>query len=324
MKKYMTRKNIRRLAAVVTTLLLVLAFLGPLFNARYPEYTDIIADLVDKPKTDLNNLFIYMMNESLPVGSVYMTTDPGLSTAGDMINHFGGVWVEWGQGCVPVGVDPGDPDFHFGVNIGKLNDTTGVEYNFSSLDLTPDGGMSIEPGKMTYVNDGSVTFAAGNIVATLKGSQNFTTPTNITLGTGHIPQHTHGITTWGFYENADYGTARGRDVVHAGSPDYATPGPSWGAEVLNNRTNMGAVTAFAVPATFTLANNFKLPDAGFTKPEIDYTPTEVIYTAHEVLSESYTATSTESKVTVKDSTVQPYVTCYMYVRTELALLDDWA
>lgn len=41
-----------------------------------------------------------------PVGSIYMSVsnvNPSLL--------FGGTWVAWGAGCVPVGVDPNDSDF---------------------------------------------------------------------------------------------------------------------------------------------------------------------------------------------------------------------
>ena len=42
-----------------------------------------------------------------PVGSIYMSADP----VNPGILH-GGTWEAWGQGRVPVGVDPGDADFN--------------------------------------------------------------------------------------------------------------------------------------------------------------------------------------------------------------------
>ena len=45
-----------------------------------------------------------------PVGSIYMSAT--LSTASQVQNQFGGTWVAWGSGQVPVGVDTSQTEFN--------------------------------------------------------------------------------------------------------------------------------------------------------------------------------------------------------------------
>lgn len=54
-----------------------------------------------------SDMWAYIRNLVYPVGSIYMSvnnTNPG--------TLFGGTWVAWGSGKVPVGVDTSDADFN--------------------------------------------------------------------------------------------------------------------------------------------------------------------------------------------------------------------
>lgn len=58
----------------------------------------------DKSKVDIKTL---VLDTFYPVGSIYMSvnsTNPG--------TLFGGTWVRWGSGKVPVGVDTDDSSFN--------------------------------------------------------------------------------------------------------------------------------------------------------------------------------------------------------------------
>lgn len=57
-------------------------------------------------KIDMSSIFTRIY----PVGSIYATTT--MSAPEQVTNAFGGTWVAWGKGRVPVGVDPSDEDFN--------------------------------------------------------------------------------------------------------------------------------------------------------------------------------------------------------------------
>lgn len=50
-----------------------------------------------------------VLNYLYPVGSIYMSAT--MSTVEQVQTAFGGTWVAWGAGRVPVGVDTSDTDF---------------------------------------------------------------------------------------------------------------------------------------------------------------------------------------------------------------------
>lgn len=50
-----------------------------------------------------------VLNYLYPVGSIYMSAT--MNTASQVMAAFGGTWVAWGAGRVPVGVDTADTDF---------------------------------------------------------------------------------------------------------------------------------------------------------------------------------------------------------------------
>jgi hypothetical protein len=50
-----------------------------------------------------------VLNYLYPVGSIYMSAT--MSTVAQVQTAFGGTWVKWGAGRVPVGVDPNDTSF---------------------------------------------------------------------------------------------------------------------------------------------------------------------------------------------------------------------
>ena len=60
---------------------------------------------------DKNGELRNILNFVHPVGSIYMTTD-----SRNPATLFGGTWVRWGEGRVPVGVSADDSDFN---TVGK-------------------------------------------------------------------------------------------------------------------------------------------------------------------------------------------------------------
>ena len=76
------------------------------FMNNSPKHMKAIADKAEKLLTSLDSKVKEMLLLVYPVGSIYMSnksTNPS--------SLFGGTWVEWGKGRVPVGVNTSDSNF---------------------------------------------------------------------------------------------------------------------------------------------------------------------------------------------------------------------
>lgn len=78
---------------------------------------------VPELETKYNELNSTLFNKIFPIGSIYMSvsnTNPS--------EYFGGTWVQWGSGRVPVGVDPMQSEFN---NVEKTGGTKTVDLSHS-------------------------------------------------------------------------------------------------------------------------------------------------------------------------------------------------
>jgi len=131
-----------------------------------------------------------------PVGSIYMSVDstnPG--------TKFGGTWVEWGSGQVPIGVDTLDSDFN------TIEKTGGVKTSSaSSSGATTTGGTGLTLDQMprhyhyTATSAGtSISFPAWAIIASTSTGNAIVSRDATTTGqvvghstyTGNGASHTH-------------------------------------------------------------------------------------------------------------------------------------
>lgn len=91
-----------------------------------------------------------------PIGSIYMSTT--MSTAAQVATAFGGTWVAWGAGKVPVGVDTSDTDFDSVEETGgeKTHTLTITEIpaHTHALMNVDTGSGSIGKRSGTYYNGG--------------------------------------------------------------------------------------------------------------------------------------------------------------------------
>jgi len=323
MKKYVTNKNIKRSIIIITALTvaaLMIPYAGA-FGGFAGQVPGVVTGLGNSTAfTDVDNLFIYMLNESLPVGSIYMTMD--IDTAGGMEAQFGGSWEVWGQGRVPVGADLSDLDFLPGMEGGSLPSAAST-YSIDSLTLTQTGNVSITPGSLERINDGSALFV-GDVEAGLLGTQDFIS-NNILLDSGHIPLHTHDYTIWQAHNNRGAGSGGSNHTIadpRSGTAvNLGASSGNWSITVRDNRLNkdgssIGPLVHFNVEATFDLSRYA----APFANPGFTYVPPEVEYVAHTIDNENLTASGTGT-VSFADDTVQPYMTVFMYKRTALAELN---
>lgn len=72
-----------------------------------------------------------------PVGSIYMSAT--MSTVEQVQTAFGGTWVKWGAGRVPVGVDPNDTSFD------TVEETGGEKTHKLTIDEMPSHNHTIVP-----------------------------------------------------------------------------------------------------------------------------------------------------------------------------------
>ena len=305
MKKYVKSKNIQRIAATAIVLLLALA---PYASARDAQYIKNVANvntsISEVTNTEADNLFIQLMNEMYPVGSVYMTTD--IATAGDMTDQFGGVWAPWGQGSVPVGAGG---DFAQGATGGSKGGTQSTTVTMNDLAIDADG-ITITPGNVTPGAGGGVTYDGGSVA--LSGSQAaWSFSERLTAGT--MPRHNHGVVITTGHLSKNYDSQATNMWSDPGSGTYEIP-RTWSVTIDNaghatpNPFGGTMTTALDVSANYFSAYIRSFPFS-YTRPDTFYTPDTV---SHNL------AVSAVGTVTISDSTLQPYITCYMYERVALA------
>ena len=353
MKKDLKRKSFRRRTATAMALAVFVALLTPSAGAQYADYIERVAQINeydDTPidaanaisNTEANNVMIYLMNRMYPVGSIYMTTD--ITSPEDMETHFGGAWIRFAQGRIPVGATPilevGDPNYaaNSPYFIGEEGGTMGGDTSNMvvgnivpqpvSFSNVPDNDTTttntIRVGAASLVaNSGfvygtstasqpSMTFnSASNPPSTAAGTYGFrywTSTFNVPAFTPPLLQHSHtAALTYGVhYWDCSNGSR------HTVSRDL------WGGtnHVFNITTNVTGTAATISPTATISIPNSTTYSVSHTFPGLIYTPPTVTYTAQQV---SHTFNVTISgQVHTTDTTVQPYMACYMYMRTELA------
>lgn len=195
-----------------------------------------IQDILDNNGTSIINAIMLAV---YPVGSIYMSvnnTNPG--------TLFGGTWVAWGSGQVPVGVKTTDTDF------ATVEKTGGSKT--ASTSYTPKGTNS----------GGSVG--------------------NHTLTTSEMPSHSHGISRMANSSRAETGGCWvGDSQFHIAA-----------SRNLNATTFPAVISNDNLEVKIGNAGSGGAHNHGFTQP-----------------------TFTGTAATITESTIQPYITCYMWKRT---------
>lgn len=137
------------------------------FMNNSPKHMKAIADKAEKLLTDLDSKVKQMLLLVYPVGSIYMSnksTNPS--------SLFGGTWVSWGSGRVPVGVGIGT-DINGNTMSFASADKTGGEYTHKlTIDEIPehthnysDGSIFVgEPPESCIIEDGCLNGGDGHLL----------------------------------------------------------------------------------------------------------------------------------------------------------------
>lgn len=105
--------------------------------------------------TAVKDLQSLILNAVYPVGSIYMSVDPANPST-----LFGGTWIAWGSGKVPVGVNANDSDF------GTVEKTGGEKQHTLTTSETPTHthDISVKPDRSGYGGSIYITTEHGSYV----------------------------------------------------------------------------------------------------------------------------------------------------------------
>jgi hypothetical protein len=90
----------------------------------------------------------YFLNKFYPIGTIYHTVSTALDTAAKMATQFGGTWVAWGTGRVPVGIDTGNAAFD------TIEETGGAPTHTLSVAEMPTHGHTVSTGNGQELSSG--------------------------------------------------------------------------------------------------------------------------------------------------------------------------
>jgi len=325
MAKILKKKNIRFLIIVA----IVLVFSIPLiFISRAAPFAGYVsrvsganANLSGAARTDVDNLFVYMMNKSLPVGSIYITTE--YATVGEMNDNFGGTWVRWGEGRVPVGVDPNDVRFDTPGKTGGFTSVPGSASMGAAVNLPVSGTIELTDGAAYFT--GTATLIPGTVKlngSTTVYSDYFETSAGVGLTSDYLPSHSHADADVTKSQHKGWGSA---GAINCGSQNTYDPGQDYNTTVVPGTVtfkSIGGSAPFSVGYPIDLSDttkfgaNLNLPNS-YSVPTIDYMDQEVDWDS----SNTDAVASVSGTLDWTDQTVQPYVTVYMYKRETLPLLE---
>lgn len=319
MKKILSAKNLKRCVAAATVVVAMIALIAPYAGAASP-YVNKVAQVNEYagtsisglPHVNADNLMIYLLNRMYPIGSVYMwvpntpTDNPYLSGQVAVQNHFGGTWAPFAQGRVLLGaVSTATPGTAYAIGTlgGGMGGTSVVPVNASiNLELS---SIQISPQTSTVSGGGISGYVAPTLIfnATTQypsGSKNITS-------SNFIPHyHTAATPTAASFSGGTHSSSNGspQESWPNSTGSYSTS-VSWGT---STQALVSTYFTFSIPSR----NMFSSPLAAPT-----YTNPTMTHTAQQLTTKALTLNATQN-VNVSDTTVQPYQTCYMFVRTGLA------
>lgn len=254
-----------------------------------PEETPLSADnlnnIEDGIEESLNRLDAIASNTELfnaiyPIGSIYMSTSSTNPAA-----YFGGTWVAWGQGRVPVGVGTSDRAF-------AANETGGTS-------------NAIVPS-----HNHTATFTG-----TAVGDHTHTGPSHTHTVTGDAAsggEHTHTATITIYDAGQHHHTVKTRTVAASGSGVRSAAWPQdtmysdsynvYTSDSGSHKHSASGIIESAGAHQHSVTGIAAAAGTGATSAAGAHTP-------------AGTVTVTSSGESVTDKNLQPYITCYMWKRT---------
>lgn len=244
---------------------------------------DDIADIID-------NIIAEKILAMHPVGTIRMTTeDVNPST------YMGGVWIKWGSGRVPVGVDS--------------NDTS-----FDTVEETGGSKDAIIPSHSHTFSGNQLPTHTHTFSGTAVGNHTHTGPSHTHTEPSHvhdISAHDHGVAAGYFVTKESTGNISVGSIRTGttGTLSYPYVGSTSNTRlVTSSRTSDTSMTTRA-----SRTGNTGAAGTGATGAAGGHTPAG---TNSSVSAGTPSGSISTVGSSVTNANLQPYITCYMWKRTQ--------
>ena len=263
-----------------------------------PEETPLSAEnfnnIEDGVEEALNRLNGLETNTSLfeaiyPVGSIYMSTSSTNPAA-----YFGGTWVAWGAGRVPVGVNASDT-------------------NFNTVEKTGGEKNAIIPSHSHTFTGNQLPAHTHAFTGTAVGNHTHTGPSHTHTGPSHaheINEHSHQAYGTEYFVTQTTDSQIKSISLREGTGSYSYP---FATDAGNRSLNLRRSTV-GVSLTTKLAGtgNTGAAGTGATGAAGAHTPAG---TNRSVSAGTPAGTISTVGEAGANKNLQPYITCYMWKRT---------
>ncbi len=152
----------------------------------------ILTTEIDLKIAELNT----KINSVYPVGAIYMSVN-NINPS----SLFGGTWVSWGAGRVPVGIDTNNTAFNTVEKIGgEVSHTLNISEmptHKHNVNVAGSGQLTTSTknltAKMHYKNIGNISSGSANILPSSSAGSTINSVIDIDQHSHTIPSHTHEV-----------------------------------------------------------------------------------------------------------------------------------
>lgn len=247
---------------------------------------------------DAHEMLANIFNAIYPVGSIYMSAE--LDTPAKVMEKFGGTWVAWGQGRVPVGVGTADGKTFAANETGGKKDAIIPSHSHSATFAGTAVGNHTHTGPSHTHTGPSHTHTVSGTAASAGEHNHTATISVVAAGTHHHTVKTRtiaasgsGVRSAAWPQDTMYSDSYNVYTSDSGSHTHSASGSIKNAGA-HQHSVTGTAAAAGTGATGAAGN-------GATSAAGGHTP-------------AGTVTVASNGESVTDKNLQPYITCFMYRR----------
>lgn len=237
---------------------------------------------------------ISILNYAYPIGSIYLTIN-----SANPSTYFGGTWVAWGTGRVPVGVDTNDSNFN---TVEKTGGSSAIQSHSHSVSITSGNQSADHTHSYSHTHGIDHTHTYSHTHTTPETACTVSTPT-LTGSWNNNSSRFPGTTSFsGVFAN-----------VSASRSNYWNRTSSSASNTVGFSINATHTHTATVPAMTTNSQNTSTTGgASNTSTTSQSTSTSGGQSVNHTHTVSGNTGNTGSG---SAGNLQPYITCYMWKRT---------